>query len=387
MQKNQSDGGRAGAGTLLLVCAIFVIAFFAVLWNFKHRQTCVAVLGYSYWIVWPYAKLSELVGWHNSPPITLVVNIVKASRDVSLMTLGDVMAVLNKSGLYALPLLLLPIRSALAAHRHPIIKCRQIHTSRSLIETQAKNNPCIYPVVAFENYWRKVGEQRPKVLGRSRSPDEFASLHGLIKTSGGEITLDGKKAIDVFRDQLGQRFDPKSAPAHYRALASIFMTRILGRNEKSREDAQRMLDGINFSCNPLKPPCFDFSAAAERFEQMIKSKEIQKIIKYHGYEKTFLMRLLSEARKDGKVPCSHFVWLKMIDRPLWYALHSVTPNHIARNFVEGAGSGAQYLAEIMAEENSMALVEDHLDEILPALEKRLMEANAITEMLYVDNGD
>jgi intracellular multiplication protein IcmP len=44
----------------------------------------------------------------------------------------------------------------------------------------------------------------------------------------------------------------------------------------------------------------------------------------HGYAHTALMGLLNEARlKAGVLAPAQFVWLKLVDRRLWYALHSL----------------------------------------------------------------
>jgi len=44
----------------------------------------------------------------------------------------------------------------------------------------------------------------------------------------------------------------------------------------------------------------------------------------HGYAYTALMALLNDARlKAGVLAPAQFVWLKLVDRRLWYALHSL----------------------------------------------------------------
>ncbi len=381
MSSNKQEP-RVGLVVYLGIFALFTFAFLAGLWHYRHDAFCISVLRYSYWITWPAAKMCSLIGWNSAPPVTLLVNIAYAGKHVSLMQPGDVLTVLYKSGFYAIPLLYFPVKAAIYAHRHPILRLAQTYDIWSLMNAQALSNPCILPVIRFDNAWAKKGAKRPPELERSATPDEWCEKHKLLIVSGNERMLDVKKATALLEAQLGKKFDGKPSD-YFKALAAIFMIRIIGRSAKTRDEAQVMLDYINSSCNPSAvkksfADAFDFSRAASRFDELLKHKRIQAILRQHSFEKTFLMGLLREARTDGKIPCSQFIWLKLIDRPLFYALQGVTPSHIARGFIEAAAPVAQYWAEMAAREYDQTLLAMHIDKAVPALEKRLLESGSIT---------
>jgi hypothetical protein len=65
----------------------------------------------------------------------------------------------------------------------------------------------------------------------------------------------------------------------------------------------------------------------------------------HGTRETFLLGLLSAARRNGVLACGEFAWLKAVDRPLWYALSNLG----RRSFlVEGLAAMDHYRSEVDA---------------------------------------
>lgn len=354
------------------------------MWHFRHDAICIAALKYSYWVTWPFAKLAMLVGWESAPPVTLIKNIVKASGLIPRMQAIDVFNVLNKSGFYTLPILYFVVKMAIKAHHHPYNKLQNQFNTWSLLKAQSKKNVCIVPVLRFEEKWRAEGRERPALLDKSVSPVEWAINNHLIIDHGSEVSLNIEETRKLVIKQLGPKFsDMKEIPDHYKALAVIFIERIEGRSQKARKIAQSMLDEINLSADPSKEknnnfaPCFNFKRIAAKFPEAMKKPSAKRILARHSFAVTFLMGLLHEARKDGKIPCSQFIWLKLVDRPLFYALQSVTPTNIARGFMEAAGPTAQFWAEMAAADYGQLLNSMHIDKAIPAIEQRLFEQNAI----------
>lgn len=65
----------------------------------------------------------------------------------------------------------------------------------------------------------------------------------------------------------------------------------------------------------------------------------------HKYTRTMLMSMLLTSKLQGKLASSYFIWLKPVDRTLWYALNRVgapTP------FTQGAGLFCQWASEQIA---------------------------------------
>ena len=62
----------------------------------------------------------------------------------------------------------------------------------------------------------------------------------------------------------------------------------------------------------------------------------------HAYVFTFMATMLEIARADGVLASAEFLWLKPLDRRLWYVLNAVGRQTC---LVEVAGSFAHWLAE------------------------------------------
>lgn len=74
----------------------------------------------------------------------------------------------------------------------------------------------------------------------------------------------------------------------------------------------------------------------------LDSKKVAKILGLHGYVTTVLASMLVGARELGVLATSEFIWLKPLDRRMWYMLNSVgrtTP------VAEICGAFAHWLAE------------------------------------------
>lgn len=71
-------------------------------------------------------------------------------------------------------------------------------------------------------------------------------------------------------------------------------------------------------------------------------EKIQEIIDKHYYEKCVFSALLEEARKTGVLATAEFIWLKKVDRDLWYMLSQTGRT---ASFCEISGAWAHYLTE------------------------------------------
>lgn len=391
MNMNQKSGERIGVGTGLLLMVGMVSIMFIALWLVRHDAVVIALLRYAYSLAYVPAWVCVKLGFPDAAPVLLIKKIVAVAKVPSRVSFSEVVSLINSASYFLLPLLTIIAFLAWKVHTHVLRNLDVLHDYWSLMKIQSRTNPCIVPVVRFTEYWKEKGLERHSNLFRALTPDEFAIKHDLI-TKGEEWLINYEKCEKVFIAQLGDRLNPNKLSEHYRALAAIFMTRIVYRGEEGRRKAKKMLDEINLSCDPSKTgvrqdadckPAFDFSGAASLFWDLYKHQDIARIKTFFVHEKTFLMRLLYEARRDGKLPPSEFIWLKLIDRPLWYALYGVSKNLIAKGYVEGAAAFGQYWAAITAMQHDQILYEPYMHEVIRAFEKRLFEANMVSRRLYM----
>lgn len=67
----------------------------------------------------------------------------------------------------------------------------------------------------------------------------------------------------------------------------------------------------------------DFTGVSEAAMKYANDKAVQKVIGKHAYVLTVMASLLELARNDGVFATSDFLWLKPVDRRLWYMLNTV----------------------------------------------------------------
>jgi len=106
-----------------------------------------------------------------------------------------------------------------------------------------------------------------------------------------------------------------------------------------------------------------------------------RIAERHAYVTTALMALLTAARiKAGVMAPAQFVWLKLVDRNLWYALHSLgyeiegTGRYIHPNpRIEALGARCHWAAERAA---GRPILKPHLEEAIATLRRHAQAREA-----------
>lgn len=397
---------------LIAVGLFIIIVFFFFLWKFQHDAFCIFWLKVGYYQIYPFAIIPELIGWDSAPPLTLAHGIVSAVSHLDELTPFRLFNLQLKVGLYY-ALLISPvlIKFAWEDRNHFLNKCQNTYLLWDLLHVQSRTNKCIIPVIRFEEKWLRKRKNRHPGLDRPMLPTEFAKANKGLVTNG---ILSASQAEKIFLSQVPQMlekaveksggkggfkiipFDLNKMPDYWKALAVIFATRIVERGEDGRKKAQKMQDDINNSTDVSKQNgnnvinCFEFKAAS-LFRELFRPDKLHPTIEEVRGKSltttTFLMHLLFEARKDGKLPTSQIIWLKMIDRTLFFALNSVTPELIARGWAEAAGPYAQYLSEISASSYGLKMKMIYVKNAIPAFEKRLFERGVIAERKYLSSED
>ncbi len=142
---------------------------------------------------------------------------------------------------------------------------------------------------------------------------------GFSKTVAPEfkMILDKTRAERAFMAQLGRPFQGLGAMApHRRAIAAI----LIGRGCRDKELAQKLVYQLARSAGQGK---LNLEGADEMWKKHEKKDLVQKILQKHAYELTIFASLLMFAREDGVVASADFLWVKPLDRRLWYVLNNV----------------------------------------------------------------
>ena len=142
---------------------------------------------------------------------------------------------------------------------------------------------------------------------------------GFSKTKSAEfkVVVDRVRTERAFSVQLGRSFHGvDQMPPHRRAFFAVFAAR--GCRDSKAAHAlvkQLAISGADGKLN--------FDGVDELWKKHIKNKAIVEICERHAYEFTMFISLLLFAREDGVVPSSEFLWVKPLDRRLWYVINNV----------------------------------------------------------------
>jgi intracellular multiplication protein IcmP len=286
------------------------------------------------------AKLMQLIGLPqfqitlNEPLLFIQHNI--HGIDINFSTLTQLSTIVGNYIRYPLTLLMLGGATLLyfggSSHRF-----RHVFGTKELEELEQENWPQIKPVVGL-NLVKQPLDEKPWAM--ALSPMNFCKKNELldVETKNGKYiaTLRSGAAYRILSLQLGPKwYGAEALPPHLKALFAIFAARI--NNDK--KSADNLLDQLSISSATKK---LDYTGTDKLIRKHINSKDVAKIINLHGYITGILASMLVGARAAGVLATAEFIWLKPLNRQMWYMLNSVgRPTAVA----EISGAFAHWLAE------------------------------------------
>jgi len=358
-QSNQSDNSM---GIVWTIAAIFITG--AIIWMMFKNQ----IIGFYFKI-----KLWEInfIGLFTNNLVDVKTSI--SGVDPSKFALQDMVKVGEAVGDYLrYPVVLIILLLALAIFLTSSTRVfKKIYDMKSLATVEKSNWPQITPVVNL-NLAKADIDKGPWAM--ALTPMQFCKKNNLLqefrraKQEGMsqkdwnkvEVTLKRGESNKLFVIQLGPLWPgPNRVPPHIKALFAAFAARLNG----DTKGAFDLFANINRS-SALK---LDFTGSDELFKKHYDTKLVQKIVQSHAYLLPVMAEMLEGARSDGVQASADFLWLKPVDRRLWYMLNTVgrqTP------FVEVAGPFAHWAAE---KEIGRRLLVPMVEEATNALEGALKD--------------
>lgn len=379
-QGNQSSGDQSSN---LMWMAILICGTILFIWWIK-RQWIVAPVGYFryyellsiHYIIIGLAKFIDIVSfhhWHISQG-DAVVALSKDFADMSVKTekFKDFAAMNKAVGLWARypSMVILAILAGIAYFKHGNVRFRQIYTMKSLRQCEVENWPQITPVLSLDLVKQDI-DKGPWAM--SLTPLDFGKKNNILykqEILGAMVWgVDEKAAGRIFAMQLGRMWQGvERLPIHGKALLVIF----LASATKNRSEARQFLSQIAASSASGK---LNFEGVEQAVQKYKNSKVLKWVLKHHGYNNTVLATLLELARTDGVLASAEFLWLKPVDRRMWYMLNSVGRQ---TSVVEVSGLFAHWLAEKrMKRPLKTPVVKEAISAYCAALE----------EILYVDESE
>lgn len=155
--------------------------------------------------------------------------------------------------------------------------------------------------------------------------------------------FEGEKAEALLIEQMGGYWEgPDKLKSYERLLFTIFATRICGGSE-GKKKADAMLDGAaEMVADPKGDHGDTHNLINSLFNKYKNDPKIVEITQGHAYIKTVLAEMLERGRVNGVLASCDFLWLKRMDRGLWYMMNSVGRRSC---FIECAGPWAHWIAE------------------------------------------
>lgn len=341
--KQQQQGGGDNSLDFLWTMVLVILIGMAI-WYFGKRYILTAIIQTRYYeliamdAVWRvYAMVAKPL--HLPVPHTMIGSWLSYFRSGSPQYTVDVA---TRVSLYAgsllryvtIPVLaLLGFRAFRGNVKSKFITAYQMPTLRRV---EVKNWPH-YSTVLKENLVDVDLDQLPWAM--AMTPMRFCKHHDLLEeyTKDHEPAVRVKKgqAYQVFVKQLGPLWTTiDRQPMYIQALFAVFAAKA-GRDS---EAALKLLRQMAVSGAGK----IDFSGARALLRKHYNQKLVARCLGSHAYMTTVMASMLTLARTDGVLACAEFLWLKKVDRRLWYTLSDRGRQTAS---VEVAGVFAHHLVE------------------------------------------
>jgi intracellular multiplication protein IcmP len=244
-----------------------------------------------------------------------------------------------------------------------------------LTKEHAASFPVIQPVTKFnplKDNVRKQGDPVPAKLpsfAEALTPDEWVSYCDIPITNG---KPDEDAARRAFLPQLGKRWQGALAlPLYGQALFAAFAMKAGGQRLESDDFLGELASHWEPNRGLVLP-----KELKDKIKGIIQDPKqgrvLEKIAAQHAFTSCALLRCLHFAREQGGVLApAQFVWLRAVDRNLWYPLNNLGRNAV---HVEAAGAITHFRAEKAA---NKPIPNPQLDPAVGGLLKYI-ETNTIT---------
>lgn len=196
------------------------------------------------------------------------------------------------------------------------------------------------------------------------TPIEFAQLNKLLfkDAETGEIKVDRIRAKSLFTAQLGKPWQGvQMLEPHQKALFAIFATFMSYKRDVANDILEQIANSASESS--VKAGKLNYDGIDALLKQYGNTDEIKEITTKHAYFLTVMSEMLIGARRSGIVANSLYLWVKIIDRPLWYTLNNVGRQAV---YIETAAVRAHLLAE---NEMGYAIKAPMIDSVIDGLEE------------------
>lgn len=342
-------GQQQNASPEMTAFALIAVLFGVILLQWYYHKADIIAFFYNvryveltavYYILDPFYYVFELAGIPvPDPEYFISLGNSLYSNDFNSMSAADFRAGMAKSGwvLVYPGFVLGTLFAVYLGFFKGKSRIRATYTMRTLSNLEASNWPLISPVLDKNLVKDDINKGAWRMAD---SPVMFAERYNMVKSvykDGNHIAeLDTGKAQVILAMQMGPLWNGlEPLPAYIRALFAIFAA-------KAENDAKGARVLLNQIAESSKSGKLNFGGTQELLIKHVRSPKVGRAVGPHAYLLTVMASMLSLARTDGVLATSEFLWLKPLDRRLWYMLNCVgrqTP------FTEVSGPFGHWIVE------------------------------------------
>lgn len=216
------------------------------------------------------------------------------------------------------------------------------NTIESMETLRTKMTP-VFPaitVVQDQNLESQPVDSGPWMM--ALTPIEFAKKYKLLyRDPAGVVKVDEIRAKAAIASTLGPLWlGVKKLPPHQKAIFAVLCAYVA----YERKTADKMLEqmAVSATFNHAKSGKINYAGIDDLLNRFGNIPQVKQVLTQHAYVYTVFTQLLVLARKTGIVANSLYLWLKPIDRSLWYVLNNVGRKAV---FAEVASVHGHWLAE------------------------------------------
>ncbi|MTH95719.1 hypothetical protein [Roseibium sp. RKSG952] len=215
---------------------------------------------------------------------------------------------------------------------------------------------------------------RDKSIEPALTPLEWMKENG-VRFEEGE--LDEDAAREAFAKQLGKPWHSmERADLPVRTVLTLCILH-LTRNKAALNERSAIAQAWASGADGTKA-CQELVARYEKDEKL--SRVIKKLAEKHAHQNTVVISVLTQSRNvAGVLASADFLWVKKVDRSLWYTINNVGRR---RYHVEGAGSICHYFGEHIGKR---PILEPYLNQAVDGLDGYLDEQGILSLTEFFDD--
>ena len=254
-----------------------------------------------------------------------------AGSDPASVTLRDLYGILHSVGLYVrLPAVgFMGLLAVLCGVWAAPSRFRRNFDHEGLLREHVKHFPAAHAFLRRRLALSRLPDGMPRPADYALTAEEWIDRFAAGRDRG----FDEARALEALTHQLGPRWwGPEAAAPVVRLLFVAFALHMVER----RDEAIALLGEVSASLGAsadnartgpdayLTLPAEAVRRADALLEDRARFSEAGRAAGRHAYTTPALMTVLNTARlRAGVLAPAQFAWLKLVDRPLWYALQSL----------------------------------------------------------------